>query len=427
MIAVWALIRLTVNKNIKGKKACIKCGACTSVCPVYMVSGRERYTARGKHHVVENLAVSKRTSAFDDLLSKCILCGACQEVCSRDLATEKLVVIARSAHSRLSGISFVKYLASRALTKPKLLSYLIATGNSFNRLLASRLPEESGLRLRLSSLMIESLPPVQASFVESLLPKVKASAAQKASQGTCSYFVGCHANYLQPEIGSATDRIVEKISGYHPQVPQGQTCCGMASYTSGDIKNAQKLARKNIVAFEGNDRPVLSSCASCYAHLSSYPDLFEGNAHWQKRAHQFAERLCEFSTYLNTELEVRGCDYLHGSANEQSVTYHDPCHLRFKHHITKAPRQLLSKVPSIVVQEFDGGPQCCGHGGLFNIAHPETSRHIAGRLMDKFNNNASKVIVSTCSGCLLQLYQESMRQKSNVEVVHLAILLEEYL
>jgi Fe-S oxidoreductase len=46
------------------------------------------------------------------------------------------------------------------------------------------------------------------------------------------------------------------------------------------MDEAKKLARRNITAFYDSPFPILTSCASCYTHLRSYPDLLADDPDW---------------------------------------------------------------------------------------------------------------------------------------------------
>lgn len=411
----------------KGASRCVRCGACTSVCPVYRITGRESHSARGKHHIIERLAAAERTAAYDDLLSKCLLCGACQEVCARGLETPARVVEARRERSRLTGISFLKYLSCKALANPSLLAGLLSVGASVNRLLAGRLPEESGLRLRLAALAPETVTLPEAGYLDLISSGTPPLRKRSGAEPTCAYFAGCFANHLQPEAGMATDLLVERLCGAPPAVPAEQTCCGMAFLAAGNFREAKRLARKNIVAFEGSSLPILTSCASCYAHLIAYPELFSDEPDWLPRAVDFAARLREFSTWFHTMEAARFNVHFHAAGSRRRVLYHDPCHLRFKHRITAAPRELLARLPGVELLELPSGPQCCGQGGLFHVAHPDLSRRICDRLLADFAQRPAPTVVTTCSGCLLQWQQGLARHGIDSPVMHLAVFMREFL
>jgi glycolate oxidase iron-sulfur subunit len=414
----------------KDDGGCVKCGTCNTVCPVYLTTGNEIHTPRGKQHLSSQLQKGNKSAHYADIFSKCLLCGACYEACPRSLDTPQLVVDVRSELPKISGLSFLKYISRKALVHPVLLSGLSKVGAAANTLLGGVLPKESGLRLRLIGFNKGALQLPDVSYIA----KVKTDlAAGKELQGekqahAVNYFTGCMANHLQPEIAESTQFLLSKATGSKANVVLEQTCCGMAAMAAGRVDEALDLAKKNISSFEDNDLPILTSCSSCYFQLKMYNELFGDDPEWQERATRFTDRLEEFSTFFlqkfseNAEV-ISGTDKSSGL----KVFYHDPCHLRFKLHITEEPRQLLKLFPGIDLQELPGGPQCCGQGGLFQVAHPDLSLQVWDRLMEDYGALSANTAVTACSGCLLQWQLGLRASGSNGQAKHLAVFIAKLL
>jgi len=413
------------NSSRKNEESCVKCGTCNTVCPVYLATGNEIHTPRGKQHLKSRIAEGEASAHVADIFSKCLLCGACKEVCPRGLDTPALVISMRSELPRLSGLSFLKYLSRKALLHPSLLTGLTRVGAAANTLLGDWLPQESGLRLRLNGLDQQAIRLPVRGYIE----KCRAEAAQDKGNKErppgrgISFFTGCLANYLQPEIAESTQLLLAKTTGRQADVPLTQTCCGMAALAAGRLDEARELARKNIMTFEANDTPILTSCSSCYYQLKSYTELFADDPEWHQRAVRFAERLQEFSTFFLDKL-TPDSEVLQpaeaGSRNK--VLYHDPCHLRFKLHITLEPRKLISLLPGVDLQELPDGPRCCGQGGLFQVAHPDLALKVQGRLMDDFGKVSADTVLTACSGCLLQ-WQQGLAADNERKAQHLAVFI----
>ncbi len=400
----------------------MKCGACTVVCPVFQVTGSETYTARGRHHLLKVLTESDRTSAYGEILSKCLLCGACKDACSRGLDTPQLVISSRIGFSKLTGSSFLKHISNKALVQPTLFSGLVKAAQAGEHLLAM-LPKNSGLRMRLAFFRDSDLQLPEKGYIESLDSNSEATQAANDNK-VCSYFVGCYANHMKVEVAQATDKLVSYTTGSRPFAPRDQACCGLPAHGAGDADMARRLAEQNISAFEITNTPILVSCDSCYSHLNKYPELFEEGSKWQKRAHDFVKRLQEFSNYFDKVLAEQNVEVVEqNKSGRRRIFYHDPCHLRFGNEFTEASRRLLSKFPSVQLIELPGGPQCCGQGGLFQLAHPDLSIKIRDHLLDEFLKLPVDTVTTSCSGCLLQWRQGLASCGKSVEVKHLAELL----
>ena len=393
---------------------CAKCGACATVCPVFKISGRESHTARGKLYLLEALGLKESSSNFIDIFSACLLCGACSDICSRQIDISKELVAARSTFSSLSGPhAYEKYLARKVLDSPERLAGLRFLAKTCGKVLGDKLPSGSGLRLRLALFHEDAF---------SVGPE--AHHLKTISGGTSlTWFPGCSTRYLFPDIHSSCISLLAD-SSFSLQYPESLACCGLADWAAGDLEGARKNARTNIEALETTAGPIMVSCASCYAHLKKYPEVFAKDTNWQKRAETMASRVVEMSAFLEDQKPDR---YETVSQSEQKlrVFYHDPCHLRNGAEAVDRARQQLTKKGMIKILELPGGPRCCGQGGLFHVAHPEISASIRDQLVQDVLALQPDVVTSTCSGCLMQWQQGLAAAGSRVKVLHLAQLLEQ--
>jgi glycolate oxidase iron-sulfur subunit len=391
---------------------CAKCGACTVVCPVYQMTGKESHTARGRLHIFKVLR-KKKSRPYADILSKCLLCGACADACPRDIDITEIIRLARHDLPGLAGpLHFKKLLTKKALESPALLDSL----GKLQKKLLTKIPKESGLRKHLS------LP---SNVDEGKVGSTNYQQTGKSLSPQISYFGGCMARYLSPGIETATIRLLCHSLGKPPDIPSTQTCCGLASFSSGNRKEAKKLARINIRAFSDTTHPILTSCASCYTHLKSYPELLANDPEWADAAHIFSNRLREFSSFFHSQLDSL-C--FKKTRKIVQVFYHDPCHLRFgEEKITETPRRLIQAATGSEIVELQHGPHCCGHGGLFSLAHPDLSKHILQPIITELGELSVRHVVTTCSGCLMQLMKGSVASGLRIPVKHLSQLLNELL
>ncbi|MDA8164172.1 MAG: (Fe-S)-binding protein [Desulfobacteraceae bacterium] len=387
---------------------CAKCGACTAVCPLYQVSGRESLAARGKLHLMSRLDPAAASPAYAEILSGCLLCGACREVCPQGVDPPARIVAARGRLARGADRHFWrKFLANRVLARPQVLNMALGLAGAAAGVLARHLPPESGLRLRLGLITGGTgSVPRHGRYVDGAAP---------VAHPRIAYFVGCLADHLEPGIARATARLARLTTGAPPAVPAGQGCCGQAAAACGDFTLARTLAKRNIEAFASDGVPILTSCASCYRHLLTYPELLREDPGWHPRAAAFAARVRELATFLQGR-------FVPEPQTAAAVLYHDPCHLRHGVSITAEPRQLLTAA-GLHLTELPGGPRCCGQGGLFHLAHPDLSAMVRDRLLAAFRPLAADLVTTTCSGCLLQWRQGLALAGSRVRVRHLAEVL----
>ncbi len=393
--------------------SCAKCGACSVVCPVYRVTGQEAHTARGKIHLARIAELPGKGAVFEDIFSKCLLCGACSAVCPRGIDVCREVESARAAFPAVYGAhGYEKYLARKVLAYPEMLASLRVLGKAGAELVSRHLPADSGLRLRLG-LFEQDVKKV-------VVPK-KNLPEPSHQKGKLTYFPGCAARYLFPQIAASCASLAAGL-GYGLHVPDGLSCCGLAALSAGDRHEARNCARRNITALEQSSGPVLVSCASCYAHLLRYADLLGDDPVWRLKAETLGARLVELSCFLDAHLPPVPAKELSGKKKVR-VYYHDPCHFRHGLKISDEPRRVLARNPDLELLELPGGPECCGQGGLFHIGTPEISAMIRDRLAAKVLALAPDVITSSCTGCLMQWRLAIAVAGVPVRVLHLAELL----
>ncbi|MBL4901022.1 MAG: (Fe-S)-binding protein [Desulfocapsa sp.] len=397
---------------------CAKCGACSTVCPVFRTSGKESHTARGKLHLLDTLGLEKSSSVFIDIFSACLLCGACAAVCSRKIDINKELLAARNSFSSLAGPhAYEKYLARKLLDYPGSLTGLRILAKTCGKVLGDKLPRDSGLRLRLAPFEGDALPVPDDGQHE------EGGAVNINTRASLVWFPGCSARYLFPDILDSCKSLFSQ-SSFVLQYPDGLACCGLADCAAGDCASAQKKARRNIEVMGATEGPILVTCASCYAHLKKYPELFIHDAHWQTRAEEMALRVMELSEFLENQSVRHSAS---GTEEEQKlrVFYHDPCHLRHETPSVDKAREQLEKTGEMEVIELPDGPRCCGQGGLFYVAHPDISAAIRDQLVQDVLALKPDVVTSTCSGCLMQWQQGLVAAGSEIKVLHLAQLLKE--
>jgi len=400
------------------KLNCAKCGSCSVVCPVFRVDGRESMTARGKMHLLATDLADHPSAVFENLFSRCLLCGACEQVCPRNLPLTDIVSKARSRFSTFYGQGGLQKVVARSLlARPSLLEGLVRAGISLKRI--KGLPAHSGLRIKLGLLETRSPEPAtqkKGTDLSFCLNKgLGRFEKHKKDLSPFSYFTGCLARHLQPSVAEATTELLGRCD-QSPHVPVDQYCCGLAAWSAGRRDQARILARKNIEAFESLSGPIITSCASCSSHLFTYPDLFGKDDPWHRRAQQFADRVQEFTAFFCKSLPEPQTD----KVGSLQIFYHDPCHLRFMPNGQATPRALLARMGLQIVEPEDG-PSCCGQGGLFHLAYPETSAKIFYTISSRALACQPDCLTTTCSGCLMQ-YQY---QQEDIRVVHLAVLLKE--
>jgi len=232
-----------------------------------------------------------------------------------------------------------------------------------------------------------------------------------------SLMITCLGDVLRPAAGQATVRLLRRL-GHEVDFPADQTCCGQPFFNSGFIELARRQAQHTIEVFD-HGRPVVVPSGSCAAMVKiEFPHLFEGDEAWQVRAAELAARTFELGDLLVNHLGVEDV----GARYEGTVTYHYACHLRGLG-LTDEAIRLIRNVEGVTYVPLAHSDQCCGFGGSFAVRYSEISTAMVCDKTDAILDTAADALVSTDTGCLMNIGGRLRREGRSVEVLHLAELL----
>jgi glycolate oxidase iron-sulfur subunit len=383
-------------------EACIRCGACMTVCPVYRAGRREELSTRGKLAIIR--AMEKGDLRADRelvrSLGSCLLCGRCTSSCPSSVQGAEGIQAARAALATEVGAPLFKRLVLQfILPEPGRMDLAVQAG----RVALKGVPASSGLNLRLSRL--EKLHKIPQPSNQPFLGGAPLEVPGPKGAESVGLFVGCVGNYLRPALMEKAVRLLSER--FTVLIPQDQGCCGLPAVGAGLDGAAEKLARRNLSLFAslGADH-IVTTCSSClHAMVHDWPRLHE--ATWVKRLVSTAVEISQVLAGEPEQLKDR-------ALSKELVAVHDPCHLSSGMGITSEPRRML-QVAGVNLVEMEGPDQCCGGGGLFSLNEPELSREIFAPREEAFLKSGARVLATSCSGCWLQWLQ-GLRE--GVNVVH---------
>ena len=230
-------------------------------------------------------------------------------------------------------------------------------------------------------------------------------------------FLGCVQNYLYPEVAEAMIRCL----GGKVLVPLGQGCCGMPAWSAGAQETAKELVLQNLKTFETARADfIVTGCAACASMIKEWPKLFSEKDPEKEIAVNLAGKVREFSR-LVAELKV--LPFRESRDRSVTVTYHAPCHQRFDLGGVQESEDLLDMIFSDAFRPMSH--KCCGQGGLFSIGNPELAWKIFEKRLSAWERTGSSIVVTTCSGCLLQWRAGTAHQAGGPRVLHLAELIDD--
>jgi glycolate oxidase iron-sulfur subunit len=413
-------------------EACIKCGACLAVCPTYEEERMESYGPRGRVQIAGKLFLNelKVAPGATNKLTSCIDCKACVVACPRGVELDTLFNAAKEKIAFFRGMGiFNRWIASGVFWGWPLYPALKVL-DLLRRIFYEAIPMFPGLEKVFPFIRNgkkRKLPPVAGSSFYRQFPKI---VQPMDSIRRVMFFPGCVINFSDTEIGKST---VEVLSHYGIEVvlPPLQLCCGIPLISMGEKKTAQKLALKNIDMMEKlNVEAVITSCASCaYTFKKEYPSLLAdfpvfGSTDPQvggDKAVRFADKVWDIHEFLQQTV-----DYRKGLGSvDQSVTFHDPCHLKRGLGVSESPRQILQAIPGLRFKEMEEADRCCGFGGIFSLKHYDLAMKVAEKKVSRIEENGSEVVATGCPGCSLHIGDALFQAGKKVEVKHTVQILAE--
>ena len=232
-------------------------------------------------------------------------------------------------------------------------------------------------------------------------------------------FVTCLVDLMRPRIGFAALKLLE-AAGCEVVVPATQTCCGQPGYNSGDRAAAQALARKVLDEFSQFDYVVAPSGSCAGTIRTHYPELLRDAPDEMDRVHKLCSRTYELTDFL---INVAKFDRVPGSFRG-TVTYHDSCSGLRELGVKGQPRELLARVPGLMVKEMGEAETCCGFGGLFSVKFGDIATHIAERKCANIAASGADAVVLGDLGCMLHI-EGRLRRRGDLKtkVLHVAEVL----
>lgn len=401
--------------------ACMRCGNCQAVCPMFGATHMEADVARGKLALVDDLAheLIRDPDAVADKLGRCLMCGSCQANCPSGVKIMDVFMEAREIVYNYQGLSPIKKAIFRVvLANPKLFNVSMRIGSPVSHLFfrkdnsAQKTVNSPLLRPLIGDRHIRSLPvtPLHARVGSLNEPR-------KAGGMKIAFFPGCMGDKFYVDMAEACLKVF-KHHNVAVYMPSDFACCGIPAVSSGDGKAMVMYLRKNLELLAASDYDyIVTPCGSCAGTMKEY---------WPK----YARRIDDAAAVQSTKIAAKTMDVtqfivdvlgVHGVAprdNAVDVTYHDSCHLRKGLGIQAQPRELLQANPGYHFVEMKEAERCCGCGGSFTLFHYDLSKQIGQRKRNNIVDSNARVVAAACPACMMQLEDVLASNKDSVVVKH---------
>lgn len=404
---------------------CIRCGMCQAVCPLFEQTGREADVARGKLALLNGLMTKLFTDpdGVNDRLNKCLLCGSCAANCPSGVNVLEIFIKARAILTEYKGLSFVKKIIfKQMLSKPNTFNTILIWVEKFQNLMVkSNTTAQRTSCARFVSPLLKHrnfMPIAKQPFHKSL---GTLNLDSQPSGIKVAFFTGCLIDKIIPQIGQASVKVLRhKNVGLF--IPDNQGCCGIPALASGDRKTFNALLEHNVKLFlEQEFDYLITACATCTSTIKKlWPSLYQGkDNHFKTIIDDFSKKTMDINQFLIDVIKISP-DAIRDESNEnpfQTITYHDPCHLKKSLGVFTQPRQLIIASGHELIEMKDAD-KCCGMGGSFNLFHYDISTKIGNLKQQNIVQTNCSTIASGCPACIMQISDMLSKTGSRIQVKH---------
>jgi glycolate oxidase iron-sulfur subunit len=250
--------------------ACIRCGACLTSCPTYVLSLHEAEGPRGRVGLARAVAEGQLTVTPDLLQHElnCLVCDACSAVCPAGVHMDPLQVVFRSATAGEHRGGWVARVVRSVVFGWLFMD--MARFRGFAR--AMWLYQRSGMRWLARNLGI--LRVFGVAETERLLPDIPSRFLKPHGEiyppageplAEVAFFSGCVMSTALAEVDRATIRVLQR-AGFRVANPRDQGCCGALQPTAvtwpglSSSRNAPSTRSRRVPARSWSTPPAAARC-----------------------------------------------------------------------------------------------------------------------------------------------------------------------
>ncbi|UCF08006.1 MAG: (Fe-S)-binding protein [Thermoplasmata archaeon] len=378
-------MKLKIEGISKDLYACLQCGYCTYICPVYKQVGWESASPRGKMFYLKQLTnrnildriLRRNIEISDDLIKRiyqCTNCGACEQICHVNTKPYEIWEKVKD------------WFYENNIEPPDIIKKMRTTIDTYHSPYVSGF-ESGPVANRNESIIKKHKLPVKADIV---------------------LFLGCVSSYLLIKMMNSALKILRK-SGVNYTVLKDEWCCGniLGATGFGRTDTFQKSAQHNMAAVKATGaHTLITSCPGCYRTFSEMYPKYASKPDFEVL--HFTELLVDLID--NEKLTFK-------KSVDRNVAYHDPCELGRLSGIFEPPRKILENTPGINLRELTDNKRnctCCGNGGGLSSLEPEMALNISVNKINEVMETEADTLVSSCPNCRQGLSNAILEKKKRL-------------
>jgi len=238
------------------------------------------------------------------------------------------------------------------------------------------------------------------------------------------FWVGCAASYddRAKRIARATAKLMKAAGVEFAILGEEETCTGDPARRAGNEYLFTMLAEQNIATLngyqqKGGARTIVTTCPHCFNTLANeYPD-FGGKYEVVHHSDFLLRLVMEKRLYPRRRVDSK-------------VVFHDSCYLGRYNDIYEPPREILKRIPGVVLVEASMSRStglCCGAGGAQMWMEEQNKDRMNVRRTLQLVETEAKVIASGCPFCMTMLTDglKSQSLEGAIRQLDVAEMLEE--
>lgn len=332
---------------------CSSCGSCRAVCPVFGITKRPAFNARGKMLILKEV-MDGDVELNDDLvetLFQCTTCANCAANCPSGVNPPEIIKQARKDMVNI-GSCHPAFKGMNEVLKTNTNIYAEEEYEDFGR--------------------------------------------EKKDKAAYVYFVGCVGLYREDEATEAALDLLDRLKVDYTLIEE--VCCSGVLEDVGYALN-EDLAATNVERILATGaKTVVTGCPYCartFNNKTQYSKLKEKGV----QVTHISQLVKKFDLGVKTE---------------KRVTYHDPCDLGRHCGIYTEPRETIRKIaPDFVeMRHHHANALCCGAGGGVRGAFAKNSITMARRRLEEAEEVGAEVVLTECNSCVHNLRNAKLRAQT---------------
>lgn len=249
-----------------------------------------------------------------------------------------------------------------------------------------------------------------------------AELAAQGKQPEVLFWVGCAGSFddRAKKITKAFVKLLVKADVSFAVLGPEESCTGDPAKRAGNEFLFQMQAMTNIEVLNGYEvKKIVTACPHCFNTLKNeYPGL--GGTYEVVHHTQFLKQLLE-----EGKLKVEG-----GQFKGKRITFHDPCYLGRANNEYEAPRAVLEKLESelIEMKSCKAKGLCCGAGGAQMFKDAEAGdKEINIERTEQALETKPDIIAAGCPFCNTMMTDgvKNKEKEGSIAVMDIAELLQQ--